>query len=109
MKIVLEGREYELEANGSFLLRYSRLFHRNLFTDLYTAMKERDPLISAQLMFASITPAPEETFEEWMNSFETPLFMFAEIEKVLNFLMRDATPTVEQKKTSKKAKVEGEN
>lgn len=107
MKIELEGREYNLEANGSFLLRYSRLFHRNLFTDLYSAMKERDPLMIAQLLFASISPAPEETFEEWLNSFETPLFMFSQAESILNFLMRDAEPTV-KKKESKKAVEKGE-
>ena len=104
MKVVLEGREFNIEANGSFFLRYSRLFHGNLFKDLYSALKERDMLITAQLIFASITPTPEETFEEWLNSFETPFFFFAESQNILEYLMRDATPTVEGKeKEGKKA------
>lgn len=105
MKIVLEGREYELKANGAFVLNYKKFFNGNAITELYNASQNRDLLAVAKLTYCAISPQLEESFEDWLNSFETPLFLASASQDILAYLFRDGTPTVENndlKKTEKK-------
>ena len=72
MKIKLENREYEFIANGKFLLKYQETFNENLVVALYKVAMEKDPLTCAKIVYCGINE--EQPFEEWIDSFETPLF-----------------------------------
>lgn len=102
MKVKLENREYELKANGKFMLKYQQTFHENMITALYKAFNEKDALICCQLTYCAI----DETrpFDEWMDSFETPLFILQEMNNILEYLIREVEPTVNPKQVEEEPK-----
>lgn len=93
MKIRLENREYELKANGRFMLKYQETFGENMISALYKAAQEKDVLACAKLTYCAIT---EELppFNDWIDSFETPLFILQEMDSIFRFLTRSVEPSV---------------
>lgn len=100
MKIKIESQEFEIKANGYFMKKYYDLFHANMMADLLRASVQKDPLATAQLTYCAIVEE-KRTFEEWLNSFETPTFITEVSAKVLDYLIRDTKATVEPKETVK--------
>ena len=103
MKIKLENREYELNANGRFMLKYQDTFKENMMIALYKGMSEKDSLACAKLTYCAI--GEEMPFDEWLDSFETPTFIIPEMERIFSYLIRDVEPTVkptEKEDSSKK-------
>lgn len=93
MKVVLEDREYDLKANGSFMKKYQDTFGGNLMMSLYKGMQEKDILECAKITYCAIK---EETpFEQWLDSFETPMFILPMMDRVYEFVVRSFKPTVE--------------
>lgn len=92
MKITIEGREFKLSANGRFLKKYCDLFNENLTMVMYNAIQQRDPYAIAKLMYCAIDE--EMSFEDWLNSFESPLFIIPHMDKVIEYLVADTTPKV---------------
>jgi len=108
MKVILEGREFELKANGYFMKKYHQEFKSNMMTDLALAAQKADSMKLAQLTYCAIQDC-DMSFDEWLNSFETPCFIRPEVaNKVLTYLARDTEPTVAPvesgSKSSKKKK-----
>ena len=95
MKITIEGREFELSANGRFLQKFCKVFEENLTLVLYNAVQKRDPYAIAKLMFCAIDE--ENTFEEWLDSFKSPLFILPVQDKVIEYLFAETKPTVDSK------------
>lgn len=95
MKIKLENREYEFVANGKFLLKYQESFNENLVVALYKVAMEKDPLTCAKIVYCGINE--EQPFEEWIDSFETPLFILNEMDSVYEYVTRSIKPSVESK------------
>lgn len=92
MKVKLENREYELKANGRFLLKYKEIFHQNAVADLYKCLNEHDVVLAQMLTYCAI--GEEKPFEEWLDSFETPLFILPCMEEIIEYLVRSVNPTV---------------
>lgn len=102
MLVKLENREYELKANGRFILKYQQTFNRNAVTDLYKCLNEKDVLICQRLTYCAIN---EETpFEEWLDSFETPMFVLPYMEDIVEYLVRSVNPTVQSNTKSDEKK-----
>ena len=97
MKVKLENREYEFVANGRFLMRYQELFKENLVVALYKVAMEKDVLTCAKMVYCGIEE--EKSFEDWVGSFETPLFVLNEMDKVYEYITRSIQPTVDTKAT----------
>ena len=95
MKVKLENREYEFKANGKFLKRYQEQFNEGVMMAIYKCVQEKDALICAKLIYCGIEETM--TFDEWLDSFETPLFVLPEMDKVVEYLVRTTAPTVEPK------------
>lgn len=104
MKIVLENREFDFVANGNFLRKFQNEFKEegNFVIALYKSISERDLLTTAKLVYCGIDV--EESFDEWIDSFETPLFLMAEQERVNEYLARTTKPTVEAKNSTSSKK-----
>lgn len=102
MKITLEGREYELKANGRFMKKYQDTFKENMIVGLYRMTKDRDILACTQLIYCAIEE--EKTFDEWLDSFESPIFSLGVMDTVMEYLTRSVEPTVESKGTSNEVK-----
>lgn len=99
MQIVLEGRKFEIMANGYFMKKYQETFERgNFAVDLFRAIRASDMLLAAQLTYCAIQNCGQ-SFDEWLNSFETPCFINSERDRILEYLTRDTKPTVEPEKT----------
>ena len=98
MIVKLENREFELKANGAFMKKYQETFDDNMMMALYKGMRERDALACAKLAFCAID-SDGLSFDEWLNSFETPTFILGEMENIFKYLIRECTPTVEADKT----------
>lgn len=96
MKVKLENREFELKANGSFMKKYQETFHENMMTQLYNGLREKDVFACAKLTYCAIDT--NMTFEEWLDSFETPMFIVSEMENIFTYLIRECTPSVDAKK-----------
>lgn len=103
MKIVLESKEFELQANGLFLKRYGELFKGNALADFGNAVQQREPLSIARLTFAAITPTPAISFDEWLASFKNPFFIVEKADDILLFFMEQMTPTVEKEESGKQS------
>lgn len=97
MKVKLENREYEFVANGKFLLKYQELFKENLVVALYKVAMEKDPLTCAKILYSGINE--DKSFEDWIDTFETPLFILNEMDKIYEYVTRSIQPTVEAKAT----------
>lgn len=94
MKIALEGKTFELNANGYFMKKYQQTFKTNMMQDLALAAQGGDYLRLAQLTFCAIQNM-DCTFDEWLNSFETPCFLRPDnASAILEYLARDTEPTV---------------
>lgn len=104
MKVKLENREYELKANGSFLLKYQKTFNRNALLDLYKSASEKDALSCEMLTYCAINE--EMPFEEWLDSFESPLFILPVMDEVMEYFIRNVTPSVESKAKSNEKKTQ---
>ena len=98
MKIVLENREFEIRANGYFMKKYQEAFEKSNFAiDLFRAIRTSNMLLIAQLTYCAIQNC-SLSFDEWLNSFETPCFINSERDRILEYLTRDTKPTVEPEK-----------
>lgn len=93
MKVKIENREYEFLANGRFLLKYQEAFKENLVVALYKVAMEKDPLTCAKILYAGIKE--DLPFEEWIDTFETPLFILDEMDNIYEYVTRSIKPTVE--------------
>lgn len=104
MKLTIEGREFELSANGRFMQKFCKVFDESITPTLYNAFEKRDLYSIAKLMYCAIDE--EKSFDEWLDSFASPLFLLPYIDKIINFLVADTQPTVEAKgdSSSKKKK-----
>ena len=99
MKVKLENREYEFVANGRFLMRYQELFKENLVVALYKVVMEKDPLTCAKILYCGINES--KSFEDWIDTFETPLFILEKMDAIYEYVTRSIQPTVESKAPSK--------
>lgn len=97
MIVKLENREYELKANGRFMKKYQETFNESLMTAMYKCSVQKDLYECAKLCYCAIEDL-DMTFEEWLDSFETPMFMLGSMDQVFEFLTRDCKPTVEAEK-----------
>ena len=104
MKVKLENREYELKANGRFLLKYRDTFGQNAVADLYKCLAEKDVVLCEMLTYCAINETM--SFEEWLDSFETPLFVLPVMEDVIEYLVRSVNPTVESNTKSDEKKTQ---
>lgn len=95
MKVKLENREYELKANGAFMKKYQEKFNENMIMALYKCTQEKDVYTCSKLTYCAIDE--ELSFDEWLDSFETPLFILSEMENIIEFLVRSTQATVEAK------------
>ncbi len=93
MKVKLENREYELKATGRFLLKYKEVFNENAMMALYKVAQDRDALECAKLIYCGINETMP--FEEWLDSFESPLFILPVMDSVLEYMLRSTKPTVD--------------
>ena len=95
MKVKLENKEYELKANGAFMKKYQELFNENMIMALYKCSQEKDVYTASKLTYCAIDE--EKSFDEWLDSFETPLFLIAEMDNIISFLIRSIEPSVAPK------------
>lgn len=95
MRIKLEDREYTLKANGAFMKKYQDLFGENIIIALYKCTQEQDIYTASKLTYCAINE--DMSFEEWLDSFETPLFLITEMNKIIEYLARHVEPTVKLK------------
>ncbi len=102
MKLTIEGREFNLSANGRFLQKYCKVFEENLTITLYNALNKSDPYALAKLMYCAIDE--EKSFDEWLESFNSPLFIIPYMEKIRIFFAAETKPTVESKDDNSKKK-----
>lgn len=102
MKVKLENREYELKANGRFMLKYQETFQENMIVALYKCMNEKDALTCSKLTYCAIET--DMSFEEWLDSFETPLFIIQEMDNIIEFLVRETTPSVQPESDGESSK-----
>lgn len=106
MKVKLEDREYELKANGAFMKKYQETFKENMIIALYKCSQEQDIYTASKLTYCAIQ---EELppFDEWIDSFETPLFLLNEMNEIIAFIIRSSQATVELKAEDSKKKTQG--
>ena len=107
MKIKLENREYELKANGSFMRKYQETFGENMIIALYKSAQEKDIYTCSKLTYCAIDESMP--FDEWIDSFETPLFLMAEMDNIFKYLIRSIEPNVKPKETEESVKKKTEN
>lgn len=77
--------------------KYQDTFKENLMRSLYKGMQERDIFECAKVTYCAI--GIETPFEEWLDSFETPMFILPVMDKVYDYLVRSFEPTVTPKKS----------
>lgn len=95
MEVVLEGRKFDIQANGYFMKKYQETFEKSNFAiDLFRAIRSSDMLLIAQLTYCAIQGC-SLSFDQWLSSFETPCFINSERDRILEYLTRDTKPTVE--------------
>lgn len=92
MIVKLENREYELKANGSFMKKYQDKFKESFILALYKCTQEKDVYACARLIYCASNI--EETFEEWIDSFKSPLFVLPVLDEVTEFFVKSSEPTV---------------
>lgn len=93
MRVRLENREYEINANGAFMKKYQETFNESMIIALYKCTQEKDVLTCAKLTYCAIDE--DLSFDEWIDSFETPLFILTEMDKIIEFLVRSVEPSVQ--------------
>lgn len=96
MKVKFENREYELKANGSFMKKYQENFNESVILALYKCSQEKDIFTCSKLCYCAIDESL--SFDEWLDSFETPMFILPEMDNIIGYLIRSTQPTVEAKK-----------
>lgn len=100
MKLTIEGRELNLSTNGRFIKKYCEEFkNSNIVTDLYNSINNRDLYSVSKLMYCALdeNSRGDLTFDAWLESFKSPLFILPVMDRVIEFLIKDTTPTVESK------------
>ena len=105
--VKLENREYSFKANGAFMKKYQENFNESMVLALYKVIQEKDPYTCSKLLYSGINESM--SFDEWLDSFETPLFIMPVLDKVVEYLVRRTEPTVkpsETEETSKKKTAE---
>ena len=96
MKLVLENREYDFKANGYFLKKYQETFPDDTFMKAIVKLfNEKDVYSCARLIYCGINE--EMSFDEWLNSFQSPIFCLDSTDKIGEYLTRKINPTVESK------------
>lgn len=100
MKVKLENREYEINANGAFMKKYQETFNENMIIALYKCTQEKDVLTCAKLTYCAIDE--DLSFDEWLDSFETPLFILSEMDNIIEYLVRSIEPSVQPKENDNK-------
>ena len=95
MKIKLENREYDFKANGRFMKKYQDTFKENLILALYKVSTEKDIYTCAKIIYCGIDE--ELSFEDWLDSYESPLFTLGAMDTVMEYITRSIEPTVESK------------
>lgn len=100
MKVKLENREYEINANGAFMKKYQETFNENMIIALYKCTQEKDVLTCAKLTYCAIDE--DLSFDEWLDSFETPLFILSEMDNIIEYLVRSIEPSVQPKENGNK-------
>lgn len=93
MIVKLENRKYTFKANGSFMKKYQETFKENMMLALYKCTQEKDVYTCAKLLYCGIQE--EMSFDEWLDSFETPLFLLTEMDSILEYIVRSVEPTVQ--------------
>ncbi len=92
MKIKLENREYELKANGAFMKKYQETFNENMVVALFKATQQQDIYTVSKLTYCAINE--EMPFDEWLESFDDPLFLITEMADIIEYLVRHSNATV---------------
>ena len=97
LKLTIEGRELKLSTNGLFIKKYCEEFDDNLVVTLSRAIGNKDLFSIAKLMYSALDEESrgDLTFEAWLESFKSPLFILPVMDRVIEFLIKDTTPTVE--------------
>lgn len=103
MKIIIENREFELKANGALMKTYQEKFKESLIVSLYKMNVEKDPLACAKIIYCSADV--EEDFQNWLESFKSPLFTLEVMPKVLQYISTGVEPTVAPKKNDNQKNV----
>lgn len=103
MKINLNNQDYELQANGRFMLDYQHYFKSNVIQDMYQATNEYDMLKMAQLVYIS-SGLKDISFEEWLSSFDSPFFLLPYMADLTVFFLNRMKPTVDSKSKGKSVK-----
>lgn len=101
-KFALNGEEYELYCDGLFLKDYQSTFKSNLITDIYEATAKSNLLKMAQLFY--VAARIKKPFDEWLSSFENPLFILPLQADLTLFFLTATKPTVEIKSDQKNLK-----
>lgn len=103
MKLTIENKEYNLEANGYYMKKYHDLFKGNLIIDTYKAFEQKDLYVVAQLLYCAITDI-EIDFDDWLKQFKNPYFILPYMVELQDFLLSGITPTVKYKGAEKDTK-----
>lgn len=102
MIIKLEDKTYTFKANGRFMKKYQEIFNENLILALYKMTTEKDVFTCAKLIYAGIEE--EKSFDDWLDSFESPIFALPVMDEIMEYLTRTTEPTVENKVPSNTVK-----
>lgn len=98
MKLTIEGRDFELKANGYLMKKYQEKFKETLVMAIYKVTTEKDMLACAKIIYCAADV--EESFDEWLTSFKSPLFTLDYMTDVINFIVDGTEPTVKPMKTN---------
>ena len=77
--------------------KYQEAFNENMIIALYKCTQEKDVYTCAKLTYCAIDE--DLSFDEWLDSFETPLFIMEEMDKIIEYLIRSVEPTVQPTET----------
>lgn len=92
MIITIEGRDFDLKANGYLMKKYQDKFKETLIMAIYKVTTEKDILTCAKIIYCAADIS--ETFDEWLASFKSPLFALDCMTDVINFIVDGTEPTV---------------
>lgn len=92
MKITIEGRDFELKADGYLMKKYQEKFKETLVMGIYKVTTQKDILACARIIYCSADI--EESFDEWLKSFKSPLFVLDVMSEVIEFIVNGTDPTV---------------
>lgn len=97
MKITIEDREFELQVNGLLMKEYQEKFKETLVMGIYKVTTEKDVLACARIIYCAANI--EESFDEWLASFKSPLFTLDVMPSVIEFIVNGTEPTVKPMST----------